>query len=85
MTKQELIEYLEKKILLLTGFNCALPSKFKPISIHIENEIQDFRFIIEAIKNLNGETVKREQKCEHKNIDSSDGCDECLDCGVRNY
>ena len=24
-------------------------------------------------------------KCEHKNIDRQDGCDECLDCGVRNY
>ena len=24
-------------------------------------------------------------KCEHKNISSSDGLDECLDCGVRNF
>jgi len=24
-------------------------------------------------------------KCEHKNINRSDGLDECLDCGVRNY
>ena len=24
-------------------------------------------------------------KCEHKNIDRQDGCDECLDYGVRNY
>jgi hypothetical protein len=24
-------------------------------------------------------------KCKHKNIDRQDGCDECLDCGVRNY
>lgn len=24
-------------------------------------------------------------KCEHKHIDRKDGCDECLDCGVRNY
>jgi len=23
--------------------------------------------------------------CEHKDITSSDGCDECMDCGVRNY
>lgn len=24
-------------------------------------------------------------KCKHKNITRSDGLDECLDCGVKNY
>jgi hypothetical protein len=23
--------------------------------------------------------------CQHKHIESSDGCDKCMDCGVRNY
>ena len=26
-----------------------------------------------------------ESVCEHKNITRSDGLDECLDCGIRNY
>ena len=29
--------------------------------------------------------AKQLPKCKHKNIISSDGLDECLDCGVRNY
>ena len=23
--------------------------------------------------------------CKHEHIESSDGCDECMDCGARNY
>lgn len=23
--------------------------------------------------------------CKHEHIESSDGCDECLDCGARNF
>ena len=34
---------------------------------------------------LCGVGVTLPNKCEHKNIDRQDGCDECLDCGVRNY
>ncbi len=27
----------------------------------------------------------KEYCCKHENIDRSDGLDECLDCGIRNY
>ena len=56
---------------------------------------------IEIIKNVKAEnkewnlsltTITKEsiaqfiyENCQHKNIDRSDGCDECLDCGTRNY
>lgn len=35
-------------------------------------------------KYLNKE-LQDPKKCGHKNITSEDGCDECLDCGTRNY
>jgi hypothetical protein len=37
---------------------------------------------------LYGEKTIDEQpppKCKHKNITREDGCDECEDCGVRNF
>ena len=27
----------------------------------------------------------KEVDCKHEHVTSSDGCDECLDCGARNY
>lgn len=24
-------------------------------------------------------------QCEHRNVNREDGCDQCLDCGTRNY
>ena len=39
----------------------------------------------ERIEALTIPVVGTLPKCEHKNIDRQDGCDECLDCGVRNY
>jgi hypothetical protein len=33
----------------------------------------------EALRNM------KKLPCKHRHIESSDGCDECLDCGIRNY
>ena len=37
------------------------------------------------IKKKFDEYSAHKNTCEHKHIISEDGCDECLDCGVRNY
>jgi len=29
--------------------------------------------------------MQREEQCKHENINSTDGLDECQDCGARNY
>lgn len=34
---------------------------------------------------IKGVEFEEIRKCQHKNITRSDGLDECLDCGARNY
>lgn len=56
---------------------CALDGT-KLIEVH--NEMGEFL----KIKLLNKAHVIK-SVCRHENIDSSDGCDTCLDCGARNW
>tara|TARA_R110000744_G_scaffold223127_1_gene341936 strand:+ start:2256 stop:2513 length:258 start_codon:yes stop_codon:yes gene_type:complete len=48
---------------------------------------EGYKYALEQVKNnvVLGDVIKELPKCEHKNITSSDGCDDCLNCGVRNY
>lgn len=36
-------------------------------------------------RHVTKDKLQQKEPCQHLNIDRSDGCDECLDCGVRNY
>lgn len=36
-----------------------------------------------SIANVVGQS--EQLPCKHEHIESSDGCDECMDCGARNY
>lgn len=41
------------------------------------------------VKELNEQlrlfNVTEQLPCKHEHIESSDGCDECIDCGARNF
>lgn len=80
MTKEELIKELEElrdienysqSELMNTGYKTGL---------------LDALDLVNKYFSLAPVSMRSEQlTCEHKNIKSSDGCDECIDCGARNY
>lgn len=70
---KELIEYLERKIELCTEMNMPL---------------EKFAYT-DALKKTRALQLQQtgviKSVCKHENITRSDGLDECLDCGARNY
>jgi len=80
----------------MNGLIKLIEEEFKKNDINFDNSLNanyiDDSFgavmicIENVVKNLHiPDVVGMLPKCEHRNIDRQDGCDECLDCGVRNY
>lgn len=68
---------LEVKTLMYCELSQVKPSQIKDDLNYWKQQYDLGRTPREAVESLGG--------CQHKNIKSEDGCDECLDCGVRNY
>jgi hypothetical protein len=80
MTKEELIKELEElrdiknysqSELMNTGYKTAILD-----ALDLVNKYFDLALVVGRSEQL---------PCKHDHIESSDGCDECMDCGSRNY